>query len=69
MSEFSQEQYIYELEQALEKILSYFEPSDNGYVILEYGLDEAGEDMLVSTELSAALDFAERTLYGYQDID
>lgn len=69
MSETSQEQYIYELEQALEKILAYFEPSDNGHSMLEYGLDEAGEDMLVSAELSSALDFAERTLYGYDCID
>lgn len=68
MNETSQEQYIYELEQALEKLLDYFEPSDNGYKILEYALD-AGNDMPVSDSMVDAIDFAEKTLYGYTSID
>ena len=65
MNESSQDQYIYELENALEKLLYFFEPSDTGaFTMLNFD-----ESIPVDEDVSAALLFAERTLYGYTDTE
>ena len=55
------EQYIYELEQALEKLLEFFEVSGADTYIVE---DVCGELFAINNDMAIAVDRAMDVMYG-----
>lgn len=54
------ENYTYELEQVLTKLLDFFEPDSHGYVVY----DEFEDPLTISEDMARVLDHANDLLYG-----